>query len=298
MWATAGPRTFDCSGFTWWVGSQVLGPLDSELRSSHHQFNVWGEPIFRREEHRPGDLVFFDTTGVEVFGNRASHVGMMIDGERFIHAANADLGVRIDALDAAWYAPKFIGVRRIFDLGDPSLIETLPPAPHKAPRRRVTLPRTAIDRKVLTRNPWNGGEFGASWDDVYQWHRELEAAAREFAVDARYLAVLMMIESQGIHERDGAVLEVWDDYPQDGPSVGIMQVKPWLWQELVPGADPWVAADNIRLGAAVLADLIGTHGDFFAAIANGYHPAAAPHGTTPNSYVESAMGLLKELGYG
>jgi cell wall-associated NlpC family hydrolase len=43
VWATAGPDTFDCSGFTWWVASQVLGPQDPELRSSHHQFNVWGQ---------------------------------------------------------------------------------------------------------------------------------------------------------------------------------------------------------------------------------------------------------------
>src|SRR4051794_27645104 len=38
VWATAGPDTFDCSGFTWWIACQVLGPQDYELRSSHHQF--------------------------------------------------------------------------------------------------------------------------------------------------------------------------------------------------------------------------------------------------------------------
>jgi hypothetical protein len=41
VWVTAGPETFDCSGFTWWVACQVLGPQDPELRSSHHQVNVW-----------------------------------------------------------------------------------------------------------------------------------------------------------------------------------------------------------------------------------------------------------------
>ena len=36
VWATAGPDTFDCSGLTWWIACQVLGPQDYELRSSHH----------------------------------------------------------------------------------------------------------------------------------------------------------------------------------------------------------------------------------------------------------------------
>ena len=45
VWATAGPDTFDCSGFTWWIACQVLGPQDYELRSSHHQFNVWGDAV-------------------------------------------------------------------------------------------------------------------------------------------------------------------------------------------------------------------------------------------------------------
>ena len=65
-----------------------------------------------------GELVFFDTMGVVVMGNRASHVGMMIDEERFIHAANEELGVRIDALRGGWYDGKLIGWGRIFYDGD------------------------------------------------------------------------------------------------------------------------------------------------------------------------------------
>ena len=113
VWATAGPDSFDCSGFTWWVASQVLGPQDYELRSSHHQFNVWGVPV-TWAEIGAGELVFFDVGQGVIMGNRAGHVGMMIDGEHFIHTANEDLGVRIDRLDADWYRPKFIGARRIF----------------------------------------------------------------------------------------------------------------------------------------------------------------------------------------
>jgi cell wall-associated NlpC family hydrolase len=111
VWATAGPETFDCSGFTHWVASRVLGPQEYELRSSHHQFNVWGEAV---EAPWRGDLVFFDTMGVVVMGNRASHVGIALGDGRFIHAANEALGVRIDGLGSEWYRTKYIGARRIF----------------------------------------------------------------------------------------------------------------------------------------------------------------------------------------
>jgi hypothetical protein len=286
VWATVGPDTFDCSGLSWWVASQVLGPLDYELRSSHHQFNVWGDPV--RGDLEPGDLVFFDTMGVTIMGNRASHVGMMIDRDRFIHAANEDLGVRIDDLDAGWYAPKYIGARRIFVAaeGEP---EALRPASD-----RFTLPPMPSG-PVRTRTPWNGQEFGVSWEAVYQWAEQLENAARGESVDVRQIAVVMMIESQGVHWRDDGVLTVWDNSPQDGPSLGLMQVKPDVWGYLRPELDPYKPGDNVRLGAAVLAHLIARHGNFYTAVAEGYHPGVAPNGTTPARYVEAARGLLGEL---
>lgn len=284
MWATAGPRTFDCSGFTYWVASQVLGPLDYELRSSHHQFNVWGEPV---KTPIAGDLVFFDVGQGVIMGNKAGHVGLMIDADRFIHAANETSGVIVSELAGEWYAPRFIGARRIFEHA---------PGPHAGDA--ALLPDIDTGRDVVTRNPWNGGVFGVTWAAVYQWRREIEAAAAAEGANARQLAVLMMVETQGIHERDGEVLSITDNFPEDGPSVGLMQVKPQIWGKLRPKLDAYEPADNIRLGAAVLASLIDKYGDFFTAIAKGYHPADAPNGTTPNSYVESVRGLLGELANG
>jgi hypothetical protein len=229
--------------------------------------------------------------GVEIMGNRASHVGMMIDGERFIHAANEDLGVRTDALASDWYRPKFIGARRIFETAGAE------PDHHKPSKDRGALPPMPAGR-VKTPNPWNSQEFGTTWDGVYQWADVLQEAARAEDVDVCELAVVMMVETQGIHERDGQVIEVGDNSPQDGPSVGLMQVKPQVWGGLRPYLDPWQAADNIWLGAAVLRQVIREHGDFFTAIAKGYHPGTAPNGTTGNSYAEAARGLLGELGRG
>jgi hypothetical protein len=295
VWATAGPDTFDCSGFTWWIACQVLGPQDYELRSSHHQFNVWGRAI--RDEPIAGDLVFFDTMGVVVMGNRASHVGMMIDAARFIHAASEELGVRIDRLDAGWYAPRRIGTRRIFE-------STKHQAHADVPRRgrdpQVTGGYGALRLPagpIRTPNPWNGASFGASWSNIRRWAAALEAAAAEHHLDTRLPAAVMALETQGIHERDGRVIEVWDQHLEDGPSVGLMQVKPWVWQYLVPSADAYDPASNIRLGTAVLAYVIGRYGSWVRAIAEGYHPGISPNGTTPARYVEAMRGLLGELGY-
>src|SRR5215207_1924628 len=80
VWATAGPDSFDCSGFIWWIASQVLGPQDYELRSSHHQFNVWGEGVWG--EPIGGDLVFFDVGQGTIMGNLAGHVGLMLSAEQ------------------------------------------------------------------------------------------------------------------------------------------------------------------------------------------------------------------------
>ena len=300
VWATAGPNTFDCSGLTWWIACQVLGPQDYELRSSHHQFKVWssqkGDEGGTATPLAPGDLVFFDTMGVVVMGNRASHVGMMIDDDRFIHAANEDLGVRIDNL-RGWYDGKLIGSGRIFNGVEDSTGRGVEKKPQLLDSTTPRLLDWLHPGPVVTPTPWNGGSFGAMWTDLEPWGRDLESAAAAHHLDVRLPASIVMLETQGIHARDGVVIEVWDHHPIDGPSVGLMQVKPWVWQYLVPAADAYEPAGNIRLGTAVLAYLIDRHGSWQRAIAEGYHPGVSPNGTTPARYVEAMRGLLGELGY-
>jgi hypothetical protein len=145
--------------------------------------------------------------------------------------------------------------------------------------------------------PWSGRPSGAEWSNIGRWAHELEDAARKHHLDPRLPAAVMALETQGIHARDGAVIEVWDGHPADGPSVGLMQVKPWVWQYLVPAADAYEPAGNMRLGVAVLAQLIERYGSWKRAIAEGYHPGVSPNGTTPTRYVEAMRGLLGELGY-
>ncbi len=302
--ATAGPETFDCSGFTWWVAQPIIGPLDYELRSSHHQFNAWGAPIpsVPGEELRPGDLLFFDSMGVVVFGNRASHVGLYLGDGDMIHAANEDDGVIISRPFEGWYGPRLIGARRIFDLGSATgeleLIET-PPRPHqqlhRAPRRRRTLPLLA--GSIITRNQWNGGPFPVDWSAAAGWAHEVNVAAREARVDARVIAAVTMMETQFTHARDGQVLTIWDAYPQDGPSVGMMQFKPQVYAHVRPDLDPLLPEENLRRGAAIIAFLLKEEGGDLDAAMRRWFPAPAPNGSTPDRYMATFWGLLQEMDY-
>ncbi|MEZ4565217.1 MAG: NlpC/P60 family protein [Thermomicrobiales bacterium] len=298
--ATAGPETFDCSGLTWWAAQPILGPLDYELRSSHHQFNAWGVPV-PGDDLRAGDLLFFDSMGVTVFGNRASHVGLYLGDSEMIHAANEAAGVIISRPFEGWYGPRLIGARRIFDLlratEEPGLSET-PPRPRqqrsRAPRRR-TLPLLA--GPIITRNQWNGGPFPVDWSAAAGWAHEVNVAAREARIDARIIAAVAMMETQFTHERNGEVLTIWDAYPQDGPSVGMMQFKPRLYAHVRPDLDPLLPAENLRRGAAIIACLLEeTGGDLDAAMRR-WFPAPAPNGTTPDRYLATFRGLLKEMDY-
>jgi cell wall-associated NlpC family hydrolase len=57
---------------------------------------------------QPGDLVFFSTTAPG-----PSHVGMSIGGDEFIHAPSTAGVVRVERLSGTYWAPRFVGARRI-----------------------------------------------------------------------------------------------------------------------------------------------------------------------------------------
>jgi hypothetical protein len=201
--------------------------------------------------------------------------------------------VRIDALRGGWYEGKLIGSGRIFGEVGKSVSRQVGKDTISTSRLTDWLPAGPI----RTGMPWSGRPPGTEWSNIGRWAGELEDAAGKHHLDPRLPAAVMALETQGIHARDGAVIEVWDGHPADGPSVGLMQVKPWVWQYLVPAADAYEPAGNIRLGVAVLAHLIERYGSWKRAIAEGYHPGVSPNGTTPARYVEAMRGLLGELGY-
>ncbi|MBB6670558.1 C40 family peptidase [Cohnella nanjingensis] len=94
---------FDCSGFT----SYVFKKFDLKLpHSSKEQFSL-GDKV-ERDDLRPGDLVFFNTSGSGV-----SHVGIYVGDNKFAHSASK--GVTISDLDEKYYAKRYLGARRVMD---------------------------------------------------------------------------------------------------------------------------------------------------------------------------------------
>ena len=97
------PSGFDCSGFVQYVFRQAGAILPREVRQ---QFEV-GDGI-DRDEIAPGDLVFFHTSG-----RGASHVGVAIGDGQFVHAPSSTGVVRVERLASSYWAPRFVGARRV-----------------------------------------------------------------------------------------------------------------------------------------------------------------------------------------
>ena len=97
------PSGFDCSGFVQWVFARNGVVLPREVREQYGA----GEKIGLRQV-RPGDLVFFETVS-----RGASHVGLVIGGDQFVHAPSSTGVVRVERFTASYWAKRFIGARRI-----------------------------------------------------------------------------------------------------------------------------------------------------------------------------------------
>ncbi|HVT31892.1 MAG TPA: C40 family peptidase [Rhodanobacteraceae bacterium] len=94
---------FDCSGFVRYVFRQSLG---LELPSNSTTQFAAGRHV-DRDDLKMGDLVFF-----RIHGKRVSHVGIYLDNGLFIHSPSRGKRVRIDHLDASYWARRFAGAKR------------------------------------------------------------------------------------------------------------------------------------------------------------------------------------------
>ena len=97
------PNGFDCSGFTQFVFAQYGIRLPREVRD---QYRVGTE--VRRNDLRPGDLLFFATTSAG-----PSHVAIAIGGDRFVHAPSSRGVVRVEGIRTDYWARRFLGIRRL-----------------------------------------------------------------------------------------------------------------------------------------------------------------------------------------
>lgn len=98
------PSGFDCSGFMQYVfahfGYRISRTATAQLADGYKV--SW-------EDLQPGDIIYFG------YGNVATHVGMYIGNDQFVHAENPSTGVVITGLSTTSYAGRFLTAHRITD---------------------------------------------------------------------------------------------------------------------------------------------------------------------------------------
>jgi cell wall-associated NlpC family hydrolase len=98
---------FDCSGLVLWSYGCVGVGMPRVVREQQRRGrSIDGDRL------RPGDLVFFATSG----HGGSSHVGIYLGDGDFVHAPSSGQPVRTDSLDDAWWRQRWTDSRRV--LGD------------------------------------------------------------------------------------------------------------------------------------------------------------------------------------
>jgi cell wall-associated NlpC family hydrolase len=95
-------RGFDCSGLVHYVYGRQGVRLPRTARAMANAM-----PSLGYRFRRPGDLVFFNTTGKPF-----SHVGIYIGGDDFVHASSARGRVVVSSLGERYWTEHFLGMRR------------------------------------------------------------------------------------------------------------------------------------------------------------------------------------------
>jgi cell wall-associated NlpC family hydrolase len=101
----AGPEAFDCSGLVTYAHRRIGVAVP---RTAAQQFAA-ATPV-KRNELRPGDLVFFRLESRSV-----SHVGIYAGENRFVHAPQSGGNVRMASLDEDHFRRSFAGAGRLYN---------------------------------------------------------------------------------------------------------------------------------------------------------------------------------------
>ncbi|MFG6447328.1 C40 family peptidase [Roseateles sp. BYS180W] len=96
---------FDCSGFTRHIFEISLGLILPPR--AEEQARLSSLIPIRREDLKPGDLVFFNT-----MRRTFSHVGIYVGEGKFIHAPRTGAAVRVEDMRESYWATRFTGARR------------------------------------------------------------------------------------------------------------------------------------------------------------------------------------------
>jgi probable lipoprotein NlpC len=105
-------RGLDCSGL---VYVSFQDALKVAVPRNAWGLYSWAEKI-SIDDAKPGDLVFFKTTG----NGTVSHVGIFVGGRRFIHSASEGpvTGVIYSSLDERYWSRTYAGVGRVLPKAD------------------------------------------------------------------------------------------------------------------------------------------------------------------------------------
>lgn len=96
------PKGFDCSGLVNYSYKQVGKKLPRTAADMYKK----GKTV-KKADLKKGDLVFFST-----YKKGASHVGIYIGDNKFIHSSSSK-GVKIDKLSNSYWKTKYYGAKRI-----------------------------------------------------------------------------------------------------------------------------------------------------------------------------------------
>ena len=134
---------FDCSGFTRHVFEASLGLVLP--RRADEQARASGLMKVKREELKPGDLVFFNT-----LKRSFSHVGIYIGEGKFIHSPRTGGEVRVEDMRYAYWSKSFTGARRAQPLveGAVPAAQAAVPAPAAAPQPTAAGPAAVPDAET------------------------------------------------------------------------------------------------------------------------------------------------------
>lgn len=96
----------DCSGMTAYIYREALG---IKLPHNAAQQSKLGASV-NKKDLQPGDLIFFNTNG-----KSASHVGVYIGENKFVHAPSTNGKIKVTKLSDAYFSPRYEFARRILN---------------------------------------------------------------------------------------------------------------------------------------------------------------------------------------
>ena len=96
------PKGFDCSGFVSYSYKKVGKSLPRTTAGMYKK----GKKV-KKSDLKKGDLIFFET-----YKKGASHVGIYIGSNQFIHSSSSK-GVKVDKLSNSYWKTKYYGAKRI-----------------------------------------------------------------------------------------------------------------------------------------------------------------------------------------